>query len=143
MATLREQLAQPGSFVVATEIVTSRGLVTANRGGVLDLARELADDPRIDVPSITDDPGGNAYAESKQERGTNLRVPPEVPREPPDAQPALRFGCAVPRDRPCGLPRAREGTDGPVVVKDNPLAGTSAWANTFLGRVHVAREIPA
>ena len=37
MATLREQLAQPGSFVVATEIVTSRGLVTANRGGVLDL----------------------------------------------------------------------------------------------------------
>ena len=61
MATLREQLARPGSFVVATEIVTSRGLVTANGGGgVLDLARELADDPRIDVLSITDNPGGNA-----------------------------------------------------------------------------------
>jgi methylenetetrahydrofolate reductase (NADPH) len=30
--------------------------------------------------------------------------------------------------------------DGPVVVKDNALAGTSAWANTFLGRDHVARE---
>src|SRR6185295_3042370 len=29
-------------------------------GGVLELARELADDPRIDVLSITDNPGGNA-----------------------------------------------------------------------------------
>ena len=61
MATLEERLALPGSFVVATEIVTSRGLVSANgSGGVLDLARELADDPRIDVLSITDNPGGNA-----------------------------------------------------------------------------------
>jgi methylenetetrahydrofolate reductase (NADPH) len=30
--------------------------------------------------------------------------------------------------------------DGPVVVKDNALAGTSAWANTFLGRDHLARH---
>ncbi len=30
--------------------------------------------------------------------------------------------------------------DGPVVVKDNALRGTSAWANTFLGRDHLARE---
>jgi methylenetetrahydrofolate reductase (NADH) len=30
--------------------------------------------------------------------------------------------------------------DGPVVVKDNALAGTSAWANTFLGRDHLARD---
>ena len=30
--------------------------------------------------------------------------------------------------------------DGPVVVKDNALAGTSAWANTFLGRDHLARN---
>ena len=61
MATLKERLARPGSFVVATEIVTSRGLVSANGGGgVLELARELADDPRIDVLSITDNPGGNA-----------------------------------------------------------------------------------
>ena len=29
--------------------------------------------------------------------------------------------------------------DGPVVVKDNALAGTSAWANTFLGRDHSAK----
>ena len=30
--------------------------------------------------------------------------------------------------------------DGPAVVKDNALAGTSAWANTFLGRDHQALE---
>jgi hypothetical protein len=29
--------------------------------------------------------------------------------------------------------------DGPVVVKDNALAGTSAWANALLGRDHLAR----
>ena len=33
--------------------------------------------------------------------------------------------------------------DGPVVVKDNALAGTSAWANTFLGRDHLARSVDA
>ena len=30
--------------------------------------------------------------------------------------------------------------DGPVVIKDNALRGTSAWANTFLGRDHLARN---
>jgi methylenetetrahydrofolate reductase (NADPH) len=30
--------------------------------------------------------------------------------------------------------------DNPVVVKDNALQGTSAWANTFLGRDHIARQ---
>ena len=30
--------------------------------------------------------------------------------------------------------------DGAVVVKDNALAGTSAWANAFLGRDHVGKE---
>ena len=30
--------------------------------------------------------------------------------------------------------------DRPVVVKDNALAGTSAWANAFLGRDHTAKE---
>jgi methylenetetrahydrofolate reductase (NADPH) len=30
--------------------------------------------------------------------------------------------------------------DGPVVFKDNALAQTSAWANTFLGRDHLGRE---
>jgi hypothetical protein len=33
--------------------------------------------------------------------------------------------------------------DGPVVVKDNALAGTSAWANTFLGRDHQAQQAHA
>jgi methylenetetrahydrofolate reductase (NADH) len=61
VATLRERLAEPGSFVVAAELVTSRGLITAEGGrGVLELARELAADPRIDVLSITDNPGGHA-----------------------------------------------------------------------------------
>ena len=31
-----------------------------------------------------------------------------------------------------------EMLEGPVVIKDNALAGTSAWANTFLGRDHHA-----
>jgi methylenetetrahydrofolate reductase (NADPH) len=30
--------------------------------------------------------------------------------------------------------------DGPVVTKDNALAGTSAWANTFLGRDHQGKH---
>jgi methylenetetrahydrofolate reductase (NADPH) len=61
MRTLRERLAEPGAFVVAAELVTSRGLITAGSGrGVLDVARELAADPRIDVLSITDNPGGHA-----------------------------------------------------------------------------------
>ena len=33
-----------------------------------------------------------------------------------------------------------EMLDNPVVVKDNALAGTSAWANAFLGRDHTARD---
>jgi hypothetical protein len=32
--------------------------------------------------------------------------------------------------------------DGPIVVKDNALQGTSAWANTFLRRDHQARGKP-
>jgi methylenetetrahydrofolate reductase (NADPH) len=58
---LRERFARPGTFVVAAEIVTSRGLITAEAGDrVLGLARELAADPRVDVLSITDNPGGHA-----------------------------------------------------------------------------------
>lgn len=30
--------------------------------------------------------------------------------------------------------------DGAVVVKDNALAGTSAWASAFLGRDHAGKE---
>jgi methylenetetrahydrofolate reductase (NADPH) len=58
---LRELLAEPDRFVVAAEIVTSRGLISADGGTrVLELARELATDPRVDVLSITDNPGGHA-----------------------------------------------------------------------------------
>ena len=58
---MREQLARPGAFVVAAELVTSRGLLTAESGRkVLETARELAEDPRVDVLSITDNPGGHA-----------------------------------------------------------------------------------
>ena len=61
LTSLREQLARPGAFVVAAELVTSRGLLTADGGRrVLETARELAGDPRIDVLSITDNPGGHA-----------------------------------------------------------------------------------
>lgn len=61
MVPLRELLGQPGRFVVAAEVVTSRGLITADGGAeLLALARALADDPRVDVLSITDNPGGHA-----------------------------------------------------------------------------------
>ncbi len=61
LTTLREQLGRSGSFVVAAELVTSRGLLTAASGrAVLEIGRELAADPRVDVLSITDNPGGHA-----------------------------------------------------------------------------------
>jgi methylenetetrahydrofolate reductase (NADH) len=61
MTAFREKLSQAGAFVVAAEMVTSRGLITAKSGRqVLEVGRELAADPRIDVLSITDNPGGHA-----------------------------------------------------------------------------------
>jgi methylenetetrahydrofolate reductase (NADH) len=61
MASLREQFGRPDAFVVAAELVTSRGLITADSSRrVLEVARELAADPRVGVLSITDNPGGNA-----------------------------------------------------------------------------------
>jgi methylenetetrahydrofolate reductase (NADPH) len=70
--TLRERLARPDAFVVAAEIVTSRGLITTEaRSKVLELARELAADSRIDVLSITDNPGGHAMF-SPDALGTDL-----------------------------------------------------------------------
>ncbi len=59
MPALREQLAEPEPFVVAAELVTSRG---ATDGGLLAFAHELAGDPRVGVFSITDNPGGNPMA---------------------------------------------------------------------------------
>jgi methylenetetrahydrofolate reductase (NADPH) len=61
MATFRELLERPGAFVAVAELITSRGLLSAESGRVLQArARELAASPRIDVLSITDNPGGNA-----------------------------------------------------------------------------------
>ncbi len=58
--TLRTKL-RPGAFVVVAELVTSRGLITAAPGReLLANAQALASDPRIDVLSITDNPGGHA-----------------------------------------------------------------------------------
>jgi methylenetetrahydrofolate reductase (NADPH) len=57
----RECLQVPGSFTIAVELVTARGLVTAERSRALvEKARALAADSRIDVLSITDNPGGHA-----------------------------------------------------------------------------------
>src|SRR5437660_4467438 len=69
---LRRLLADPSRFVVAAELVTSRGLISGSRGAqVLSLARELAEHPRIDVLSITDNPGGHAMV-SPDTLGTDL-----------------------------------------------------------------------
>jgi methylenetetrahydrofolate reductase (NADPH) len=71
-ASLRERLAEPGTFLVAAEVVTSRGPITAGGGEqVLALARELAADPRIDVLSITDNPGGHTMV-APDALGTDL-----------------------------------------------------------------------
>jgi methylenetetrahydrofolate reductase (NADPH) len=69
---LRELLAEPGRFVVAAELVTSRGPISSEAGAkVLELARELAADQRIDVLSITDNPGGHAML-SPDALGTDM-----------------------------------------------------------------------
>ena len=72
MGSFRDALAHPGGFVVAAELVTSRGPITSEGGArVLALARDLAADPRIDVLSITDNPGGHAML-SPDALGTDL-----------------------------------------------------------------------
>jgi methylenetetrahydrofolate reductase (NADPH) len=72
MTTFREQLARPGAFVVAAELVTSRGLITADTSRrALETARVLAADPRVVVVSITDNPGGHAML-SPDTLGTDL-----------------------------------------------------------------------
>ncbi len=71
-STLRELLSDSGRFVIAAELITSRGLITEGSGKqVLRLARALAENPRIDALSITDNPGGNAML-SPDTVGTDL-----------------------------------------------------------------------
>ncbi len=58
---LRQLLGRTDCFVVACELVTSRGLITESRAqSILSAARELTQHPRVDVLSITDNPGGHA-----------------------------------------------------------------------------------
>ncbi|MDE3133719.1 MAG: methylenetetrahydrofolate reductase C-terminal domain-containing protein [Acidobacteriota bacterium] len=60
MATLREQLAAPDAFVIGAELVTSRGILEQRSGQALvELAHQLAENPRVDFLSLTDNPGGN------------------------------------------------------------------------------------
>ena len=60
MSGLRESLAAAGAFVVAAELVTSRGVLEQRDGQqVWDLAHRLAECPQVDVVSLTDNPGGN------------------------------------------------------------------------------------
>jgi methylenetetrahydrofolate reductase (NADPH) len=59
--TFRHQLEDTERFVVVAELVTSRGILSDQEGQrVLARARVLAESPRIDVLSITDNPAGNA-----------------------------------------------------------------------------------
>jgi methylenetetrahydrofolate reductase (NADPH) len=71
-ASLRQLLTETDRFVTAVELVTSRGLITAAKGQrVVELARTLAEHPRIDVLSMTDNPAGNAML-SADTLGTDL-----------------------------------------------------------------------
>jgi methylenetetrahydrofolate reductase (NADPH) len=59
--TLRHLLEHTDRFIVAVELVMSRGVISDLAGErVLTHARALAENERIDVYSITDNPAGNA-----------------------------------------------------------------------------------
>ncbi len=60
-STLRHLLTETDRFLTVVELVPSRGLVTDEGGRrVLALGRALAENPRIDGLSLTDNPGGGA-----------------------------------------------------------------------------------
>jgi methylenetetrahydrofolate reductase (NADPH) len=60
MTSLREKLAAPGAFVIAAELVTSRGIMSQHTGQALsEISHQLAADPRFDLLSLTDNAGGN------------------------------------------------------------------------------------
>lgn len=70
--TWRHLLAETDEFAICAELVTSRGVITERSGRrVLELARLLAQHPRMHALSITDNPGGNAML-SADTMGTDL-----------------------------------------------------------------------
>jgi methylenetetrahydrofolate reductase (NADPH) len=69
---LRHLLEETAAFVTIAELATSRGLITdASSSKILGLARDLAEHPRFDALSITDNPGGHAML-SADTMGTDL-----------------------------------------------------------------------
>jgi len=69
---LRDLLENTQTFVTIAELVTSRGLISdPGSSRVLGLARALAEHPRFDALSITDNPGGHAML-SADTIGTDL-----------------------------------------------------------------------
>jgi hypothetical protein len=71
---LRSLLEETDSFVTIAELATSRGLITdATSSRILGLARSLAEHPRFDTLSITDNPGGYAML-SADTIGTDLML---------------------------------------------------------------------
>jgi methylenetetrahydrofolate reductase (NADPH) len=69
----RHLLENTDRFVVAVELVTSRGVISDLAGQrALNHARDLAESPQIDVLSITDNPAGNAML-AADTLGTELR----------------------------------------------------------------------
>ena len=68
MIQLRDRLAQPGAFVVAAEIVTSRGVISAEGAGRCCAWRGSWPPTRWCVLSITDNPGRTRDVLSRRAR---------------------------------------------------------------------------
>lgn len=70
--TWRHLLTETEEFAISVELVSSRGVMTERSGRrVLELARRLAQHPRVHALSITDNPGGNAML-SADTLGTDM-----------------------------------------------------------------------
>lgn len=60
MKNLRELFAEKDKFLLGTELVTTRGTIQQKDGKkVVDLAKELCRNPKVDWISFTENPGGN------------------------------------------------------------------------------------
>lgn len=62
-SSFRERILAPGAFLTVVELVPWRGTAQAPEGqAALGLAAALAEDPRVDAVSVTDNAGGHAMA---------------------------------------------------------------------------------